>query len=575
MTLAATAARGLSFRSARLALLILCSVSAEKSSAFICRHVGRPSFLSSSLSATDDKQPGFDADRIISDLIAGKTPATSFESNAPVRDQVERIFDSAEDDLTRMRLEASDEVEEMRQRLYEEADERNRVEGEKLMGSIDEKIAAFKTGTEDSRKGLRAAYDADKGMAGAGGEARGLTLGSWGRGDAGEAATSAAGGEDGAASPAGAVPRVLLVTAAGPDAAALAAGLTARLAAGADVETCVPAAAKLGGGGADVCLILPGAVSDGASCERLVARVLQRSSSGPSPSHVVLCSAFGTERTDKFPYTLTNVLGAITKMRAAEDALKALCRNNRADYTVLKLGKIVEQAKLEAAAEGAAIGELLQMPDRRVALLPGDAFGGEVSAAAAAAVLYQTVAEQVHARNATLSVCGGATADLLPPQAGFDDAFLRLDGPELCRVKVPVSRTGSASLSSLSAFIEVWAQRFAQPGSGLTTAARVLRTTREPFGVAVEFRPTGGDYESAKEEKERKEREAESGAPKRKGGRKQKREGGVEIVVEEGPVLRVRARRCNMDDDTIVKAMSEELIVRRLQDDLAIWLKTR
>eukprot|EP00588_Corethron_pennatum_P015963 CAMPEP_0194264934 /NCGR_PEP_ID=MMETSP0169-20130528/300_1 /TAXON_ID=218684 /ORGANISM="Corethron pennatum, Strain L29A3" /LENGTH=132 /DNA_ID=CAMNT_0039005287 /DNA_START=243 /DNA_END=642 /DNA_ORIENTATION=+ len=94
--------------------------------------------------------------------------------------------------------------------------------------------------------------------------------------------------------------------------------------------------------------------------------------------------------------------------------------------------------------------------------------------------------------------------------------------------------------------------------------------------MAVEFRPAGGGCKSAKEEKERKEREAESCAAKgKRGGRKQKRKGGVENRGTGGPVLRVQARRCNMDDDTIVKEMSEELIVRKLQDDLPIWLMTR
>ena len=51
------------------------------------------------------------------------------------------------------------------------------------------------------------------------------------------------------------------------------------------------------------------------------------------------------------------------------------------------------------------------------------------------------------------------------------------------------------------------------------------------------------------------------------------KQGGVELLVEKLPndTLRVRARRCNMDDETMVKEMSEETIVKELEEALEVW----
>ena len=60
---------------------------------------------------------------------------------------------------------------------------------------------------------------------------------------------------------------------------------------------------------------------------------------------------------------------------------------------------------------------------------------------------------------------------------------------------------------------------------------------------------------------------------------KQKKEGGIEILVEEVSKkdgkfeLRVRAKRCNMDDNTVIKEMSEETILKRLEEAVEAWEK--
>ena len=57
--------------------------------------------------------------------------------------------------------------------------------------------------------------------------------------------------------------------------------------------------------------------------------------------------------------------------------------------------------------------------------------------------------------------------------------------------------------------------------------------------------------------------------------RKASKEGGVEVLVEEtlDNDLRVRARRCNMDDRTVVKELSEQVIVKQLEKAIGVWQK--
>ena len=58
----------------------------------------------------------------------------------------------------------------------------------------------------------------------------------------------------------------------------------------------------------------------------------------------------------------------------------------------------------------------------------------------------------------------------------------------------------------------------------------------------------------------------------------QKKEGGIEVLVEEVTragkrQLRVRARRCNMDDATVVKELSEQTILKNLGKAVEVWKK--
>ena len=53
------------------------------------------------------------------------------------------------------------------------------------------------------------------------------------------------------------------------------------------------------------------------------------------------------------------------------------------------------------------------------------------------------------------------------------------------------------------------------------------------------------------------------------------KQGGVEIEVQQlaSNSLRVVARRCDIDEDTMIKEMSEELILKELQKAISVWKK--
>jgi hypothetical protein len=55
----------------------------------------------------------------------------------------------------------------------------------------------------------------------------------------------------------------------------------------------------------------------------------------------------------------------------------------------------------------------------------------------------------------------------------------------------------------------------------------------------------------------------------------EKKQGGVEVLVEKlsSSSLQVRAKRCEVDDDTMIKEMSEEVIIQELKKAIGIWKK--
>ena len=138
----------------------------------------------------------------------------------------------------------------------------------------------------------------------------------------------------------------------------------------------------------------------------------------------------------------------------------------------------------------------------------------------------------------------------------------------------------------LTEYLLEWAEVTFLQKSVLTTPVRVegSKVRLDPqyestivarSGVRILFQPTrtGKAYQSFEEDRtmERKGMASRSTQPLQI-----KPEGGVEVLMElcenkNNLMLRIRARRCAMKDDTVVKEMSETTILKRLEEAIAVW----
>jgi len=107
-------------------------------------------------------------------------------------------------------------------------------------------------------------------------------------------------------------------------------------------------------------------------------------------------------------------------------------------------------------------------------------------------------------------------------------------------------------------------------GIGQDDSSRPGNTVRSSSCRLV-FQKVDSGYESDEEE--------ESADSESKSSDKEQKQGGVEIEVQmisENDVaksLRVEARRCEIDENTMIKEMSEEKIVKELQKAIDVWKK--
>jgi hypothetical protein len=230
-------------------------------------------------------------------------------------------------------------------------------------------------------------------------------------------------------------------------------------------------------------------------------------------------------------------------------------------------------------------------------LEPGDPDGvdGNLSVDTAVHVLAQAMLLQPSARNATLSVTGELPAIRDDQQQRIlDDAFLKLDGPELMRIQVD---KGDEKYESLVQYVTEWAEALSVEGK-LTTPIRMLpvdtiperqRVTAYHAGVQriaavqVLFLPTntGKKYVSRQDEQRQQKAGAESGrskvSTKLPRDIRNAKEGGIEFTVEvlddADATIRVRAKRCNYGDDAVIKELSEETILSRFRDSIDVWKK--
>lgn len=305
--------------------------------------------------------------------------------------------------------------------------------------------------------------------------------------------------------------------------------------------------------------------------DKLLRKTLQANGAvGQPPTQLVGISTVGTERTDKFPYSVTNLMGKLDQRRQIEEVFINTVQRRFTepplDYTIIKLGDLKASAK-------------------QFDLRPGDVLDDATTVDTAAQAIVQAIAYQPFARNMTLSVAGALPASMDETNENFwDTAFLCLEGPELLRI----DDVGGISLyGKLLEYVQGWAEILADSGKGLTTPVRAYdgiesrssHLVDRQDGVQLLFLPTKtGKYYMSKEEE--RQRESETGKKTGTAGaalplRKTVREGGIDVVVEitKDSKLRVRARRCNYADDAVIKELSEQTILKRLGDAMEVWKK--
>jgi len=210
-------------------------------------------------------------------------------------------------------------------------------------------------------------------------------------------------------------------------------------------------------------------------------------------------------------------------------------------------------------------------------------------------------------RNATVSVLSAPTMESdtspysfrVPLEVEWADEFLKLDGPELLRIPLRFASTRQAMLKLTRVMRELaYPSVGSSTSSGLVTPIKVEKCSG---GLRVLFVPTISTYVSTREEKAEKKRIEEvkkllnnEGNPKRKGGYLSPEEeaslvagkqdglskgavvppkktvagsleGGLEIILESTPYVRVRVRRCNMGPKTVVKEESEAFLLKTIR----------
>jgi hypothetical protein len=328
----------------------------------------------------------------------------------------------------------------------------------------------------------------------------------------------------------------------------------------------------LGGNNAACVLVVCTSLSQASSLSSMLDRLLRKTimvdgTVGQPPTQLVGISTVGTERTDKFPYSMQNMLGKLDQRRQVEEVLINTVRRRLTkpplDYTLIKIGELKSSVKSDFD------------------LRSGDTADEATTALTAAKAIVQAIAYQPFARNATMCL-SGATADH-DDDLFWDTAFLCLEGPEIWRQE----DVGDVSMyDQLLEYVQGWASILAESGKGLTTPVQSENGIRslashlleQQDGVQLLFLPTktGKNYVSKDEEREERDKEyrgAGGNASSPRQFKRNVREGGIDVVVEitKENKLRIRARRCNYADDAVVKELSEKTILKRLEDAMSVW----
>jgi hypothetical protein len=215
-------------------------------------------------------------------------------------------------------------------------------------------------------------------------------------------------------------------------------------------------------------------------------------------------------------------------------------------------------------------------------------------------------------------VCGRSSSSLAaPPKNNYNNDKFVLQGfldnmfggggdsekDELTKIlstydiKDVTSKDVDERFESLSDYItNRWLGLFESGNIKLTTPVKVSKTIEsgnedddstvdEVQGCRLVFKKMDTGYKSKKEESTNGgggggENKSSSSSKDPSKKRKGSGQGGVEVLVQKissngSPSLRVIARRCEVDEDTMIKEMSEDIIVTELRKAIDVWKKVR
>ena len=504
-------------------------------------------------------------------------------------EMIQDVIAASIDDMESLRKDMMEEMQQSNQERIRQNERNTQVAQKELLSKIDALTNSFLRDTTASRTATKLAAQADQAM-----EGQGLELGSWGI--VGGRYVSTGVSLENSISGKAKSNRMLAIADVSQDpyAKMLLGPLEKSLQVVLqrddfsdnkfEIITYKPTATvPLGSNNADALCIFCTSINDVSTLQNLLSRLLRTAIVNNDivqpPTQVVVLTTIGTTRTEKMPYSLQNMMGGgkLTKRRQMEEAVLRYLQQmeGRIDYTVCHLG------------------ELKADTNEQFQLLPGDVVEGTAMAVdTAVTVLTHAIALQASARNATFS-CAGKLAPSKDSsiESILDDAFLRLDGPEVLRLDLG-SFVNDDQLNSLVEYIIEWADLFAQSYKGLTTPVRCEILTANPAAansmlpsnivrqsskIRLLFQPTAtGKYYVSKDEERESDRDGKPlPAPVRSS--RLSREGGVEFLVEvwgtEPLSLRARAKRCNYGPDAVVKELSEETIVSQFKKCIDVWKK--
>ncbi|KAL1526211.1 hypothetical protein AB1Y20_014937 [Prymnesium parvum] len=297
-----------------------------------------------------------------------------------------------------------------------------------------------------------------------------------------------------------------------------------------------PSALKRSMAGADAIVLISAAAAGAGGVEvEAVAKVMSAVPEGTR--QLLMVSTHGVERTDKLPFSLQNMMGALDKQRGAEQEVILRARRGVPSYSVLRIGKLK--------------GEGVQQCE----LCPGDGLGGEISMASATEALLQTMQRQ-QAYNCSFSI--GALKSSGNGVTDWEDEFLKLEGPELFRRPLV-----GVDAEQAVPWLQEFARSFLKPGQRLTTPVSVQNVVD---GVLLRFQPTGAEYLDFDTEETPDMKWAS--AKSRKPSSSSKSDGALLLVAESHPEPRIRVARAEMTEGVVVKEMSEGAVIARLEKEL-------